>query len=906
MDRRWALALTAGLALTGASAAQGANVAPPRYAKGPASPSLARLVAARGGAASDAAASRYAYLRKLDGQLQELAADQAQGNDLTATARREGATVSASGDVLVDVYVDGDLDRARSALRAIGMDVTAVSDTAPERLLEGELPAAALTVAAGLGETKAVVAVAGSGVNTGGTLSQGDAAHHGPAARLLGPTGAGVTVGVVSDSINRVGSGIAGSQASGDLPGPASSPPGQVQVLQEGSADSEDEGRAMSEIIFDGAPGIRSLLFSTGQGVATRAAGIDNLVSHGAKVIADDTFQITEPFFQDGAVAQAVDRARAAGVTYLASAGNRARQSWEGTYKPAPDPRGQSADTENFSPSGTDTVQTIGTFSSFTNPPEPRDLFIELQWDEPWGHATTDLAVDVYTISGGVATYRFTDDTDNIATGLPSEFVPIEISNGSATIAIAIRRKSGARAPFMKYIVGGTPTFTIGEYNTPTAGAIDPDASSARGALTVAAVQYSDAGTDTPESFSSRGPATRLFDVAGNRLATPDVRAKPDLAGADGVATSVTGFSAFFGTSAAAPSVAAIAALVRSANPALPVAGVASILTNPANAIDCTSALGVPDLDCGSGFVLADKAVTQALDITPPVVTPTVAGPTGAGGFYTGNVTVSWSASDDGSPVYARSGCDPVTITTDGPTTLTCTASSAGGPTTQALTIRRDASPPNAPVITGIAAAQYTSAGLPPAARIACSAADVTSGVTSCTVAGYSAAPGLHTLLATAVNGAGLSSTTSLPYAVVAPGGPTTPVSGLRDIVAPLLTSATASPKTFARKGTTFRFALSEPARVVFTVELAVRGRKSGSRCVAEKQSNRSKKACTRYVLAGRFAQAGAGGSNSKRFSGRIGKKTLKPGTYRVTLVATDPSANVSAPRAFTIKVVKG
>ena len=88
----------------------------------------------------------------------------------------------------------------------------------------------------------------------------------------------------------------------------------------------------MAEIIFDTAPGIRHMLFTTGTGgAATRAAGIDNLVTAGAKVIADDTFQITEPFFQDGIVAQAVDRAKAAGVTYLVSAGNRARQSWEGT-----------------------------------------------------------------------------------------------------------------------------------------------------------------------------------------------------------------------------------------------------------------------------------------------------------------------------------------------------------------------------------------------------------------------------------------------------------------------------------------------------------------------------------------------------------------------------------------------
>ncbi len=81
----------------------------------------------------------------------------------------------------------------------------------------------------------------------------------------------------------------------------------------------------------------------------------------------------------------------------------------------------------------------------------------------------------------------------------------------------------------MKYIVGGTPTFTIAEHNVPTAGAIDPDASSALGAITVGAVNH--ATNATPESFSSRGPAFRLFDDNGVRLGAPEVRPKPDIAG---------------------------------------------------------------------------------------------------------------------------------------------------------------------------------------------------------------------------------------------------------------------------------------------------------------------------------------------------------------------------------------
>ena len=46
-----------------------------------------------------------------------------------------------------------------------------------------------------------------------------------------------------------------------------------------------------------------------------------------------------------------------------------------------------------------------------------------------------------------------------------------------------------------------------------------------------------------------------------------------------------------------------------------------AIMTDPANALDCT-APGNPDVDCGVGFVLADRALAMALDTTPPVITP--------------------------------------------------------------------------------------------------------------------------------------------------------------------------------------------------------------------------------------------------------------------------------------------
>ena len=351
----------------------GALVTPPAP-----SVTFERLAQAVGGRGASRQAGRYDFLQKLDGHLQDVAASPPAG-EMRAAALREGVAVSASGDTLVDVYVRGDVGRAAERLRAIGMDVSAISDRAPQRLVEGRIPADALPAAAALDETRAIVTPV-MDANTGTVGSEGDAAIHGPQARALGPNGSGVLVGIISDSINQVGSGIAGSQGTGNLPA-------NVQNLLD-QPGGTDEGRAMAEIVYDEAPGIRGIAFSSGTtGSAAKAASIDNLVAAGAKVIADDIAWFDQPFFQDGIITQAVDRAKAAGAAYFTSAGNYGTDSWEGTYS--------GGATQDFDPgAGADTVQTIGTIAAMSSGQ------IDLQWAEPWGRATSDFAIDVYAISG--------------------------------------------------------------------------------------------------------------------------------------------------------------------------------------------------------------------------------------------------------------------------------------------------------------------------------------------------------------------------------------------------------------------------------------------------------------------------------------------------------------------------
>ena len=87
--------------------------------------------------------------------------------------------------------------------------------------------------------------------------------------------------------------------------------------------------------------------------------------------------------------------------------------------------------------------------------------------------------------------------------------------------------------------------------------------------------------------------------------------------------------------------------------------------------------------------------------------------------------------------------------------------------------------------------------------------------------------------------------------------------------------------------GAIVRVRLRAPARVVFTVQQPAAGRRDArKRCMAPTRANRHRRACTRYLTVhGNFSLVGQVGPSHFRFRGRIGARTLKPGSYR--LVAT-------------------
>ena len=469
--------------------------------------------------------------------------------------------------------------------------------------------------------------------HTGSVDSEGDTTHLAAAARAaFGATGAGVKVGVLSDSEDF----LATSQSTGDL--------GPVTVLSGQSGEpGTGEGTAMLEIIHDLAPGAQLYFATANNSEASFAQNILDLRANGCDIIVDDVGYFDESPFQDAVIAQAVNTVTAGGALYFSAAGNSGNLDsgtsgvWEGDFVDG------GAASAPISEAGR--LHSFGTVTYDTVAPGGSDLHVDLFWSDPLGAATDDY--DVFVLDSTGATVLRSSTTRQNGSQDPYE----SISTLNVGERIVIVKFSGA-ARFLHLGTGR------GQLSIATAGATlgHPTATNA---FCVAAVDIATAypsaftgGPNNPvEQFSSDGPRHVFFNANGTAI-TPGnfsstggaIRQKPDLAAADGVSTSVSGFASFYGTSAAAPHAAAIAALLKSYNPNLTPSQMRAILTT--TALD-NMASGL-DRDSGFGIVMA----TLALQAAPPdalLITPGTgfAAMGHAGGPFSG-ATQSFSLTNNG------------------------------------------------------------------------------------------------------------------------------------------------------------------------------------------------------------------------------------------------------------------
>jgi hypothetical protein len=243
-----------------------------------------------------------------------------------------------AGRVLVRISLDGKVPGASflQALRSTaGIEVAGSDLNYRAGVIEAYVPTNALRNLARKAGVLAIVPSSPMVTNVGAATSQGLVQHR--VDRIEGVDGKGITVGVMSDSFDTAPGDIraADDVATGDLPGPGN-PFGNTEpvvVFEDWVPGATDEGRAMAQIVHDLAPKAR-LGFATANGTELNMAdnirslaglpgGSKAIPGFKADVIVDDIVYYTEPFFQDGIIAQAVDEVAAAGVHYFSSAGNR-------------------------------------------------------------------------------------------------------------------------------------------------------------------------------------------------------------------------------------------------------------------------------------------------------------------------------------------------------------------------------------------------------------------------------------------------------------------------------------------------------------------------------------------------------------------------------------------------------
>ena len=130
----------------------------------------------------------------------------------------------------------------------------------------------------------------------------------------------------------------------------------------------------------------------------------------------------------------------------------------------------------------------------------------------------------------------------------------------------------------------------------------------------------------------------------------------------------------------------------------------------------------------------------------------------------------------------------------------------------------------------------------------------------------------------------------------------------------PAISSLSVTNKRFAvasarakrvKRGTKFRYRLSEAARVTFTIGGKTVGRRVGKSCRKLTRANRKRRKCIRYPTVGAFGKNVKGGLNRTAFSGRVRGRKLAQGSYKVTVVAIDSAGARSRPRSTTFKVIK-
>lgn len=522
-------------------------------------------------------------------------------SEMTASTA-ELAQYDANGRVLVDIYLGAgtNIDAFVSQLKGMDAVVTGVNPSFRHGAVSAFVQPSSVEALTGQANLRLMKMAMRPMTNAGLVLSQGATVMRSPTVNAAGFTGAGITVGVLSDSYDGSPTSFTPIRAANDIANGELKPP--KFVIDFVAATATDEGRAMMQIVQDVAPGADQCFATAFTGEAGFAANIRELRTNPAcraDVIVDDVFYFAEPFYSDGQIAQAVNDVSLSEtlpgkkVAYFSSAGNQGGLGGRGSvdvpaavFSTSPTGLGNinlaTAATCASSPSaGSTKANVAGGWLTFPNGTQVLPVnynatgsTLVMQWDDPFyaSKVTTDLNFYLFNSAGNCV---FSFASNNISSDAAAEIVGLSGGASGAYRVMVGRTNAGTNKATRVRLVNlrGWSGASWATGNSP----VTWGHSAAAMSNSVAAYRYTSPATQTSpfipalEAFTSPGPVTIAFDAAGNRLAVAEVRKKPDFAAPDGADTTFffpgqdyegNGVPNFFGTSAAAPHAAGVAALL--------------------------------------------------------------------------------------------------------------------------------------------------------------------------------------------------------------------------------------------------------------------------------------------------------------------------------------------------------